>query len=131
MLFFEVTKVEIFCCWRSTGQIFIQSSKIHNIISTLKIIWIIQIKNLLIKLSIVILSPWFYIPHHSNNALYEGHSINKVKYCLRCWQKEVLFTDAPFSRESIVVGPFISQKTVKHDLLYWPLSSECFSLPKS
>ena len=44
--------------------------------------------------------------------LHEGHSINMVKYCLRSWQEEALFTVGPFSRKSIVTGPFMYQKTV-------------------
>ena len=44
--------------------------------------------------------------------MYEVHSMNKLKYCLRSWKQKIMFTVGPFSRKSFVMGPLMSYKTI-------------------
>ena len=52
-----------------------------------------------------------------------------MKYCLRIWQMEPLFTVAPFSKKSIVIGLFMSQITVS--MTYTDTTPRTLSLPES
>ena len=51
---------------------------------------------------------------HTHAHIYMCHSVNKVKvnFTKRFWQLEALFIVAPFSRKSVMMCPFISQKNV-------------------
>ena len=60
---------------------------------------------------------------------YGVHLINKVKYSLRSWHKEAVFTVASFSRRSTVIDPFMSQK-MSTWLSLQTAAPRTFSLPE-